>query len=231
MGTLSAAPFNVGGAEQIVGAEHVSGAEHEHFDAAAACSGRLKRPPAPSSSQSRQQSEQQSEQQPRKREQRLVQCKRRRRAGSSTGGASSTAKQTRLLGADGGHANHKRAAGAASEAFNRKRGDDVERLAFFFFFFFDTVSWSRLHGHQGCLVRVALRLAGRGSSVYDPTGTSDLPATSNPRVDRLITGREGRHLGYLSQQPLVSYLAIRSACPGPRLYMAVLSTGWPTGTR
>ena len=129
MGTLSAAPFNVGGAEQIVGAEHVSGAEHEHFDAAAACSGRLKRPPAPSSSQSRQQSEQQSEQQPRKREQRLVQCKRRRRAGSSTGGASSTAKQTRLLGADGGHANHKRAAGAASEAFNRKLGDDVERLA------------------------------------------------------------------------------------------------------
>ena len=129
MGTLSAAPFNVGGAEQIVGAEHVSGAEHEHFDAAAACSGRLKRPPAPSSSQSRQQSEQQSEQQPRKRKQRLVQCKRRRRAGSSTGGASSTAKQTRLLGADGGHANHKRAAGAASEAFNRKLGDDVERLA------------------------------------------------------------------------------------------------------
>ena len=61
MGTLSAAPFNVGGAEQIVGAEHVSGAEHEHFDAAAACSGRLKRPPAPSSSQSRQQSEQQSD--------------------------------------------------------------------------------------------------------------------------------------------------------------------------
>ena len=129
MGTLSAAPFNAGGAEQIVGAEHVSGAEHEHFDAAAACSGRLKRPPAPSLPQPRQQSEQQSEQQLRKREQRLVQCKRRRRAGSSTGGASSTAKQTRLLGADGGHANHKRAAGAASEAFNRKLGDDVERLA------------------------------------------------------------------------------------------------------
>ena len=93
MGTLSAAPFNVGGAEQIVGAEHVSGAEHEHFDAAAACSGRLKRPPAPSLPQSQQQSEQQSEQhseqhseqqseqQPRKREQqRLAQCKRRRRA-------------------------------------------------------------------------------------------------------------------------------------------------------
>ena len=32
------------------------------------------------------------------------------------------------------------------------------------------------------------------------------------------TGREGRHLGYLIRQPLVSYLAIRSACPGPRLY-------------
>ena len=35
-------------------------------------------------------------------------------------------------------------------------------------------SWSRLHGHQECLVRVALRLAGRGSSVYDPTGASGL---------------------------------------------------------
>ena len=119
MGTLSA-PFNVGGAEhkrvggaehehvggaeQIAGAEHVGGAEH--FDAAAASSGRLKRPPAPSSSQSRQQSEQQSEQQPRKREQRLAQCKRRRRAGRSTG--SSTAKH----GADG-HA---------------RLCDDVERL-------------------------------------------------------------------------------------------------------
>ena len=76
MGTLSA-PFNVGGAEhkrvggaehehvggaeQIAGAEHVGGAEH--FDAAAASSGRLKRPPAPSLPQSQQQSEQQSEQQ------------------------------------------------------------------------------------------------------------------------------------------------------------------------
>ena len=41
-------------------------------------------------------------------------------------------------------------------------------------FFFDTASCSRLHGHQECLVRVALRLAGRGSSVYDPTGASGL---------------------------------------------------------
>ena len=36
--------------------------------------------------------------------------------------------------------------------------------------FFDTASFPRRHGHQGFLVRVELRLAGRGSSVYDPTG-------------------------------------------------------------
>ena len=64
--------------------------------------------------------------------------------------------------------------------------------------------------------------------MYDPTGASGL--SQSPQWV-YVTGREGRHLGYLKRQPLVSYLAIRTACPGPRLYMAVLSTGWPTGTR
>ena len=47
-----------------------------------------------------------------------------------------------------------------------------------------------------------------------------------------MTGREGRHLGYLIRQPLVSYLAIRSACPGPRLYGSPLHrVAYSTGTR
>ena len=69
--------------------------------------------------------------------------------------------------------------------------------------------------HQGHLVRVALRLAGpRQFRVWSNRRLWSLPIPGWVYE----TGREGRHLGYLIRQPLVSYLAIRSACPGPRLY-------------